>query len=166
MKPVTLKQIAESLSISVATVSKALKDYSDVSEKTKERVKELAKEFSIDPGAYIIGIGDVMMVTVWDHPELTIPTGGQRPAEEDGHRVSSKGTIFYPYVGIVDVAGKTTEQIREILTDRLSKYIRKPQLDVRVVGFNSQKVQVAGAVERPDSYPITDVALMLSDALL
>ena len=114
---------------------------------------------------YRVGPQDVLNIIVWDHPELTIPTGGQRPAEEDGHRVSSKGTIFYPYVGIVDVAGKTTEQIREILTDRLSKYIRKPQLDVRVVGFNSQKVQVAGAVEKPDSYPITDVALMLSDAV-
>lgn len=114
---------------------------------------------------YQVGPQDVLNIIVWDHPELTIPTGGQRPAEEDGHRVSSKGTIFYPYVGIVDVAGKTTEQIREILTDRLSKYIRKPQLDVRVVGFNSQKVQVAGAVEKPDSYPITDVALMLSDAV-
>ena len=114
---------------------------------------------------YQVGPQDVLNIIVWDHPELTIPTGGQRPAEEDGHRVSSKGTIFYPYVGIVDVAGKTTEQIREILTDRLSKYIQKPQLDVRVVGFNSQKVQVAGAVEKPDSYPITDVALMLSDAV-
>ena len=114
---------------------------------------------------YKIGPQDVLNIIVWDHPELTIPTGGQRPAEEDGHRVSSKGTIFYPYVGLVDVAGKTTEQIRLILTKRLSKYIRKPQLDVRVVGFNSQKVQVAGAVDRPDSYPITDVALMLSDVV-
>jgi polysaccharide export outer membrane protein len=114
---------------------------------------------------YRVGPQDVLNIIVWDHPELTIPTGGQRPAEEDGHRVSSKGTIFYPYVGIVDVAGKTTEQIREILTERLSKYIRKPQLDVRVVGFNSQKVQVAGAVEKPDSYPITDVSLMLSDVV-
>ena len=114
---------------------------------------------------YKVGPQDVLNIIVWDHPELTIPTGGQRSAEEDGHRVSSKGTIFYPYVGIVDVAGKTTEKIRNILTSRLSKYIRKPQLDVRVVGFNSQKVQVAGAVEQPDSYPITDVALMLSDVV-
>ncbi len=114
---------------------------------------------------YKVGSQDVLNIIVWDHPELTIPTGGQRPAEEDGHRVSSKGTIFYPYVGLVNVAGKTTEQVRKILTKRLSKYIRKPQLDVRVVGFNSQKVQVAGAVEKPGTFPITDVALMLSDVV-
>ena len=114
---------------------------------------------------YKLGPQDVLNIIVWDHPGLTIPTGGQRPAEEDGHRVSNKGTIFYPYVGVVEVAGKTTGQVRNVLTKRLSKYIRKPQLDVRVVGFNSQKVQVAGAVEKPDSYSITDVALMLSDVV-
>ena len=114
---------------------------------------------------YQVGPQDVLNIIVWDHPELTIPTGGQRPAEEDGHRVSSNGTIFYPYVGEVEVSGKTAQQIRKILTKRLSKYIRKPQLDVRVVGFYSQKVQVAGAVDRPDSYPISDVPLMLSDVV-
>lgn len=114
---------------------------------------------------YQVGPQDILNVIVWDHPELTIPTGGRRPAEEDGHRVSNKGTIFYPYVGVIKVAGKTAEQIREILTKRLSKYIRKPQLDVRVVAFNSQKVQVTGAVEKPGAYPITDVPLMLSAAI-
>ena len=43
MKPTTLKEIAERLGISVATVSKALKDYPDVSKETKGLVKELAK---------------------------------------------------------------------------------------------------------------------------
>lgn len=114
---------------------------------------------------YKVGPQDVLNIIVWEHPELTIPTGGQRSAEQDGHRVNSKGTIFYPYVGVVEVAGKTTEEIRDILTKKLSKYIRKPQLDVRVVDFNSQKVQVAGAVEKPASYPISDEPLSLSDAV-
>ncbi|MDH5612566.1 MAG: polysaccharide export protein [Gammaproteobacteria bacterium] len=114
---------------------------------------------------YKVGPQDVLNIIVWEHPELTIPTGGQRSAEQDGHRVSSKGTIFYPYVGVVLVTGKTTEEIRNELTEKLSKYIRKPQLDVRVVDFNSQKVQVAGAVEKPDSYPISDVPLALSDVV-
>ena len=43
MNPVTLKQIAETLDISTSTVSKALKDYSDVSKKTKRLVKESAQ---------------------------------------------------------------------------------------------------------------------------
>jgi LacI family transcriptional regulator len=40
MKNITLKEIASTLGISITTVSKALKDYSDVSETTKKAVKE------------------------------------------------------------------------------------------------------------------------------
>ena len=43
MKPVTLKEIADQLNISVTTVSKALKDYPDISKKTKALVKDLAQ---------------------------------------------------------------------------------------------------------------------------
>ncbi len=54
MKQVTLKQIAETLNISVATVSKALKDYYDVSPKTKKRVKELAEKLNYTPNSLAV----------------------------------------------------------------------------------------------------------------
>ncbi|NNK40719.1 MAG: LacI family DNA-binding transcriptional regulator [Winogradskyella sp.] len=54
MKPVTLKQIAETLGISVTTVSKALKDYPDVSKKTKRLVKELAETLNYRPNAFAV----------------------------------------------------------------------------------------------------------------
>lgn len=114
---------------------------------------------------YRVGPQDILNIIVWEHPELTIPTGGQRPVQQDGHKVSSDGTIFYPYVGIVQVAGKTTSEIRDVLTERLSRYIRKPQLDVRVVEFNSQKVHVSGAVGKPGVVPITDQPLRLADVV-
>lgn len=115
--------------------------------------------------SYQVGPQDILNIIVWEHPELTIPTGGQRPVQQDGHKVSSDGTIFYPYVGIVHVAGKTTAEIRTELTRKLSRYIRKPQLDVRVVEFNSQKVHVSGAVTKPGVVPITDQPLLLADVV-
>lgn len=114
---------------------------------------------------YLVGPQDVLSITVWDHPELTIPDGGQRPVEQSGNRVRSDGSIFYPYVGLLKVAGKSTEQIRVKLTKKLSRYIKKPQLDVRVVTFNSQKVHVAGAVAKPGVVPLTDVPLTLADVI-
>lgn len=56
MKPVTLKQIAEHLNISITTVSKALKDYPDVSNKTKGLVKELAKTLNYKPNTFAVNL--------------------------------------------------------------------------------------------------------------
>lgn len=52
MKNLTLKDIAKALGISITTVSKALKDYPDVSKKTKEKVKAYAEKVNFSPNAY------------------------------------------------------------------------------------------------------------------
>ncbi|RKH37436.1 polysaccharide export protein [Corallococcus sicarius] len=114
---------------------------------------------------YRVTAHDVLSVIVWDHPELTIPAGEFRSPEATGHPVAADGTMFYPHVGTLPVAGKTLRDIRELLTQRLSAVIERPQLDVRVVGFRGQKVQVTGEVVAPGSLPITDVPLRVQDAI-
>ncbi len=56
MKEVTLKQIAENLGISITTVSKALKDYPDVSKKTKALVKKEAKKLHYTPNVFAVNL--------------------------------------------------------------------------------------------------------------
>jgi len=56
MKEVTLKQIAENLGISITTVSKALKNYPDVSKKTKARVKDEAKKLRYKPNVFAVNL--------------------------------------------------------------------------------------------------------------
>ncbi|CAM3759571.1 sugar ABC transporter substrate-binding protein [Corallococcus sp. ZKHCc1 1396] len=114
---------------------------------------------------YKVSAHDVLSVIVWDHPELTIPAGEFRSAEATGHPVAADGTMFYPHVGVIPVAGKTLRAIRELLTQRLASVIERPQLDVRVVGFRGQKVQVTGEVVAPGTLPITDVPLRVQDAI-
>lgn len=56
MKEATLKEIAEKLGISITTVSKALKDYPDVSLKTKEAVNSLAKKLNYSPNSFAVNL--------------------------------------------------------------------------------------------------------------
>lgn len=114
---------------------------------------------------YRVGPQDVLSITVWDHPELTIPAGEFRSADVAGHLVRSDGTMFFPYIGVIKVAGLTLEQVRVLLSKRIKKFIVKPQLDVRVVSYRSQKIHIAGEVKKVGEVPLTDSPLTLLDAI-
>ena len=114
---------------------------------------------------YLVGVGDVLNIIVWDHPELTIPQSGQRSAAEAGNFVHKDGTIFYPYVGKVSVIGREVTQIRDDITRGLSTYINNPQVDVNVAAFRSQHFFVSGAVKNPQMIPVRNVPITILDAL-
>lgn len=138
---------------------------------------------------YHIAPQDILGVTVYDHPELSTPQGstfssggnttqtvGQAltqpytnalPGEADpyGQTVAKDGTIYFPFVGRVMAAGKTPGQLRDQVASGLGPYIKNPQVDVRVLAYRSQKVQVTGDVKTPGPLAMSDVPLTLVDAI-
>ena len=121
--------------------------------------------FNYQPEAYRIGRGDVLNITVWDHPELTVPAGSQQSANLAGRLVQSDGTLFYPYIGKVIADGKTPMQLREEISQRLAKYIESPQVEVAVLTYASQHVWINGATEAPVTLSLGTAPLTIGDAL-
>lgn len=124
---------------------------------------------------YHIAPADVLSIDVWQHPEFSFmgqlnPISGAAPslqgaAGQAGYLVNTEGAIYFPLIGYVHVAGKTMDTVRTEITRRLHKYIKNPQVNVRVSDFRGQKVYVLGEVNKPGFLPITDQPLNIADAL-
>jgi len=106
---------------------------------------------------YRIEPQDILTITVWDHPELTNPAGSLQST--GGTLVYADGSIFYPYIGVLSVAGKTMEQVRYALTQRLSKFVENPQVGISVQSYRSQYAYVTGQVNKAGQVAITDSPL-------
>lgn len=103
------------------------------------------------PNDYRVGDGDVLQVTVYDHPDLTTVV-----------RVDNGGTIQFPLLGTVRIGGQTIRQTTDQLAKALATgYIVNPQVSVFVQEFRSKKVTVVGQVTTPGLYELTGPTSLL-----
>lgn len=133
--------------------------------------ERIARDLSTAPAPYLVGPGDVLQITVWDHPELAIAQGapGQtttRAADPvPGFVVDQEGNLQFPFAGTLHVAGLTTAQIREKIQAALVKPFEKPQVTVRIASFRAKQVFIEGEVHTPGVQPLNDVPMTLYDAI-
>lgn len=110
---------------------------------------EVAKEAPTPPSGmtvkeYHIGVSDVLQVSVWRNPDLSISV----PVRPDGK-------ISVPLVGDIVAAGKTSEELSKAVAEGIGSFVRNPEVTVIVTAPNSadylQRVRVTGAVNKPQS---------------
>jgi polysaccharide export outer membrane protein len=112
---------------------------------------------AVEPASaeYEVGPGDVLEVNVYGNDDLSrIVT------------VQTNGSISYPLLGEVQVAGLTVGEVRRKITNLLAKdYLVNPQVEVKVREYQSQFVSVVGEVNSPGRKPIRG-RMRLIDALI
>lgn len=122
-------------------------------------------ELRQDGYQYRVGPGDIIQVTVWEHPELTNPGNELRTDEAAGRLIDSDGVMFFPYVGAFRAEGMRIADLRDHISDNLRRVIREPQVDVRVISHRSQRVYVTGEVAAPGVVHLDDVPRGILDVV-
>ncbi len=111
---------------------------------------------------YYLGANDVIAVSVYLHPELSVPMEGGGGV--NGALITSDGTVQLPLIGSVDVAGKTLSQAQRTITAAYGVYIEDPKVAVELTQAQSLRYYLLGEFTEPGvKYP--DHPLALLDAL-
>ena len=94
---------------------------------------------------YIIGPRDVLVITLWNQPDLS----GQFPVNE-------QGALTFPLVGSIQAGGLTLRAAEDLLKGKLADgYFKDPQLTITVEEYKSQRVFLVGEVRQPGTYPLS-----------
>jgi polysaccharide export outer membrane protein len=114
-----------------------------------------ANQLPVAEQSTTLGPGDVFVVNVVGEKEL--------PTE---FRVQPDGSVDYPYIGRVKVAGLEPQEVVDVLKAGLreAKILSDPQMTMFVKQYNSKRVTIIGSVSRPGSIPWTE-GLRLVDAI-
>lgn len=120
-----------------------------------------------NPGAYQIGIGDVVLLSTPNTGSTVEELSGLLAAQNarQGYTVQDDGSINIPNVGRVRIAGLTIEDAEAALFQKLVENQFDPTFSLEIAEFNSRKVSIGGAVGSPGVVPVSLTPLYLGDAL-
>jgi polysaccharide export outer membrane protein len=158
------ENLVESGKVQVVPITSELVASNRTASQAQAQAQLPAELTSYRQETYHIQPGDTLLVTVWDHPELTTPAGTQQQAVANGRLVRPDGTFYFPYAGELSVTGMTIEQVRDALAGKLARYLKDPQVDVNVAGYGS-RVALQGAFTDTSPQEITTIPLTLSQAV-
>lgn len=116
---------------------------------------ELAKKEAVVSTDYVLGTGDLIKISVYGNPDMLTEA-----------RLSASGKITFPLIGEIKLGGLSSAQAEKKIADLLEQgaFVKKAQVNLVVMQFQSQFVSVLGDVYKPGKYPL-DRPSNLSDLL-
>jgi polysaccharide biosynthesis/export protein len=104
---------------------------------------------------YTLGPTDVITIQVMRHPEVS-----------GNYEVNTEGKIQYEFVGDVVLSGLTKDEAAKSIAGRLQDYIVNPEVNVKIIGYNSKVVYVMGEVGKPGKIFMRGNTITIREALL
>ncbi|MDC6166647.1 polysaccharide export protein EpsE [Paucibacter sp. XJ19-41] len=105
---------------------------------------------------YRLGSGDVLRISVYQNPDLTLET-----------RVSEAGVLSFPLLGTIKIGGLSVTQAEKLIADGLKSgnFVKQPQVTIVVLQVKGNQASVLGQVNRPGRFPIEVADMRLTDLL-
>jgi polysaccharide export outer membrane protein len=156
MKSIYMKIVASVLFIFLTACSSVPVTQAADPENAKTPEKSAAPDTGIPADTYIVQPGDVLVIDVWKEKDL------QREV-----MVRPDGGLDFPLIGNIDISGKTVEQLRKEIVEKLTKYVPDPVVTLSVKQSLGNKIYVVGKVNKPGDFIVirnTDVMQALSMA--
>ena len=129
---------------------------SEVKQDIKQEVKqELGNSNNFDSLKYTLGPGDVISITVRNHPEFS-----------GTYSINLEGEILYSYVGDVNVVGLTQVELEKKIKGIILTYVVAPEVKISILGYESKVFFVLGEVAKPGQYHMHAETISVEDAVI
>jgi polysaccharide biosynthesis/export protein len=144
--PLELLQSAQPAPSAPQASEKTAKNKEDRQPAEKPMKPEAAPAAALTPEqrlSYVIGVEDELQISVWREPELSTVVV-----------IRPDGMITLPLINDVKAVGLKTEELQNLLVEKLKNYVNEPQVTVIVRAIHSRKVYLVGQVGHQGTYPL------------
>ena len=113
-----------------------------------------------------IAKGDVIEIFLPGYPEITpLAPATNNNIYANGYLVDQGGLLQFPMIGRIKAEGLTVAELTNQLANRLSRFLKHPDPQVRVISYRGNKFYVDGQVKSPGQYDIADQPITLYSAI-
>ena len=136
-----------------------------ISQANSQNLAQIQTLFQHQQSIYKLSAGDVLSIQLWAYPEITPPIQDATNVKAVGYPIDPNGNVQLPLVGSVKIAGKTLAQANTYLRSQFSKYLKHPDVVVRVLSYEGKRYFVNGQVLKSGQYTLNDQLISLYTAL-
>ena len=136
-----------------------------ISQANSQNLAQIQTLFQHQQSIYKLSAGDVLSIQLWAYPEITPPIQDATNVKAVGYPIDPNGNVQLPLVGSVKIAGKTLAQANTYLRSQFSKYLKHPDVVVRVLSYEGKRYFVNGQVLKSGQYTLNDQPISLYTAL-